>query len=94
MEFIQLVPILISAGCPEYVSVFYAWRAFNIIHPGISDDQDFMKWLADMCSKPTKLKQMCRTKIRRLLSHNIQREAETLSLPPSLKDYILLKDVL
>lgn len=36
---IQLIPILISAGCPEYASVFYAWRAFNIIHPDISDDQ-------------------------------------------------------
>lgn len=53
-----------------------------------------MKWLADMCSKPTKLKQLCRIRIRRLLSHHIHTEVQTLNLPPTLKDYILLKDVI
>ncbi len=65
-----------------------------MIHPNISDDPQHMTWLNDMCSKPTKLKQLCRTRIRRLLSHNIQNEVEHVNLPPALKDYILLKDVL
>ena len=74
--------------------MYVCFRSFNMIHPNISEDPEYMSWLTDMCSKPTKLKQLCRIRIRRLLSHDIQNEALHVNLPPALRDYILLKDVL
>ncbi|KAK6171032.1 hypothetical protein SNE40_019293 [Patella caerulea] len=83
---LEVADVLVKSGC-TYTKFYWAKQK-------CSKDENVYKWLNNLYGKVPSLKSYSRKMIRGTLGKNIHSKIDQLTIPDSLKHYILLKDVL
>lgn len=88
----QLIRLLVTAGCSLHCYLQLATA--GSLHQSLTDDPLLFSWLHETATSPRSLLQQCRLVVRQSLSCNIASEVQCLPLPTTLKEYIMLKNML
>ena len=87
----HLAKMLIVAGCD--ITALLEWLENNPLYSVEDENQEAVEFLDQMTHVPRVLRQMCRMLIRKILGDDLQRKSMQLPIPPSLQDYITLKEL-
>ena len=90
--FTDLVPILLSAGAD--VNCFRTLKQLHLVSAGVTNNEAVMGVLCSYMNTPRSLEFKTRLVVRLWLGRNIQNKIRQLSIPQTLKGYILLQEEL
>ena len=90
--FTDMIPILLSAGAD--VNCFRTLKQLHLVSPGVTNNEAVMSVLWSYMNTPSSLEFKTRIVVRQWLGRNIRCKIRELSIPQTLKEYILLQEEL
>ena len=83
--------MLLLAGCD--VSIVLQWCSSQRLPQFLLQKRELLQLLVCSAQSPRPLQKLCCSTIRKNLGMSIEKKVQELHLPPSLKNYLLLKDL-
>lgn len=91
---VQIVNLLLAAGSQLTQECFNGLKSIINFLPSTNAKNDLMNLLEQRISNPLPLQWLCRTQIRCMIKSNVDRNVQSLPLPPQILRFLNFKDIL